>query len=323
MHHVYIDHLPPQTGTRWCWRDGYRAPMATTLGHAVDVATARRLAADDAVVFCDVRFDLNDHDQGRREHRAGHIPTAVYVDLHTDLADPSLPDAGRHPLPTTTDFCAMLGRCGITPHTTVIAYDDHAGMFAARLWWMLRAVGHSRVAVMDGGLSAWDAAGYPTVADDDPPAPCDPYPSPAGWSGVADIGMVGAVSDGTNTTHRLVDVRAPERFRGETEPLDPVAGHIPGAQNLFNGTLVANGSLIAAEDLNRHFDVVDAPPIVYCGSGVAACHVLWAMATAGHQHSEPALLYPGSWSHWCSDPDRPVATGDETASADPGRRPPG
>jgi len=279
-------------------------------GPAIDAASACHLATDANVVFCDVRFDLTDHAHGRHAHANGHIPGAVYVDLHTDLAHPTIGDAGRHPLPDLNAFADTLGRCGIGPQTRVVAYDDHAGMFAARLWWMLRAIGHTHVAVLDGGLSAWTTAGGGLSTTDDAPAPVAAYPVAHTWNGIADLELVTATSEGTTGTYHLIDVRAPERFRGEVEPLDPVAGHIPGATNLFNGTLVTNGALLAAPELQQAMDHITTPPIVYCGSGVAACHVVWAMAVAGHPAADTALLYPGSWSHWCTDPSRPIATGD-------------
>lgn len=255
-----------------------------------------------AVVVCDVRFYLNDHDQAGREYAAAHIPGARFVDLHHDLADPSRPNAGRHPLPTPQAFTALLGRLGITPDTHVVAYDAAGGATAARLWWMLRSIGHARASVLDGGLPAWVAAGGPVTSDVPDVAPTD-YPAASAWSGTVDADEVAAAG----TT--VIDSRAPERYRGDTEPLDPRAGHVPGAINVFHAANVGpDGALRPPGELAARFAGIGPAPIVYCGSGVTACHNLLAMERAG---VVGARLYPGSWSEWSSDPDRPAAIGDE------------
>ena len=288
-------------------------------GSLIDVATLARLLTDRSVapsslpIVCDVRFDLADHDAGRRAHASGHIPSALFVDLHLDLAahDGSSPTGGgRHPLPTTAAFARTLGRLGITPDRSVVAYDASGGAFAARLWWMLRAAGHRRIAVLDGGLPAWERAGHGLVAGDDehPVAPGAPYPVPDAWPGVVTADEVAtAVSAGRT----VVDARAPERYRGETEPFDRMAGHIPGAVNHFNGlNLAPDGRHRSPDDLRSLLAplVAQGTPIVYCGSGVAACHEILALHLAGFD--DGAVLYPGSWSEWSSDPARPVATGN-------------
>jgi thiosulfate/3-mercaptopyruvate sulfurtransferase len=286
------------------------------VGPLIDVdRLAVLLAAEpaDRPIVCDVRFDLADHGAGRRLHAAGHIPGAVFVDLHDDLANPDGPTptgGGRHPLPTPAAFGATLARLGIPPDRDVVAYDASGGAFAARLWWMLRAIGHRRVAVLDGGVQAWERAGHRLTAGGDtrPAAPVAGHEVPDTWPGVVSADEVAAASSAGRV---LIDARAPERYRGEVEPFDRVAGHIPGAVNHFNGLNIgADGLHLAPSDLRRRLsDVVgDGRPIVYCGSGVAACHEILAMTLAGLDRG--AMLYPGSWSEWSGDPGRPVATGD-------------
>jgi thiosulfate/3-mercaptopyruvate sulfurtransferase len=255
---------------------------------------------DPGVRICDVRWYLADHDQGRREYAAGHLPGAVFVDVETVLTAPEGP--GRHPLPHPAEFTAALGRLGITPNTEVLAYDDSGGSIAARLWWMLRSIGHTGVRVLDGGYAAWIAAGHP-VTNQIPEFPETTYPPVAAWTGAVDAEQV-ALAIG----HRpIVDARAAERYRGEIEPIDPRAGHIPTAVNLPHlDNLAPDGHHLPPATLRRRFAAVGDRPIVYCGSGVTACHDLLAMAVAG---IDGAILYEGSWSDWCSDPERPMATG--------------
>ena len=262
---------------------------------------AERIDEPDLVV-CDVRFSLADHGQGRRDYDAAHLPNARFVDLHAELAGGE--GGGRHPLPTVTEFAALLGRLGVGPASTVVAYDSAGGATASRLWWMLRSVGHGRVAVLDGGYQAWVDAGHPVTADIPSVSPTQ-YPAAPEWTGVVDAD---AVAQSLEFGGTVVDARAPERFRGDEEPLDPRAGHIPGAINRFHGDTVGpDGLHLSTPELVAHFAGVGTNAIVYCGSGVTACHTLLAMSTVGLLG---ARLYPGSWSEWSSDPDRPVATGD-------------
>jgi len=274
---------------------------------SVDALQQRQATMHDLVV-CDVRYSLTDPLAGRRAYEAGHVPGAVFVDLHDDLADVSR-GGGRHPLPTTAAFAHLLGRLGIDTATTVVAYDAAGGTFAARLWWMLRAVGHRDVAVLDGGFPAWVAAGGP-IATDTPTRPHTQHPVPDAWPGVVDAdGVVAAREQG----RMVVDCRAPERFRGEMEPLDPRAGHIPGAVNLFQGAnLDPRGLHRPVEELSQRFAFLDGAdrPVFYCGSGVSACHNLLVMSHLGLRDPDGAVLYTGSWSDWSAQPDRPVATGD-------------
>ncbi len=262
---------------------------------------ARRLPAGDTVI-CDVRFSLADHAQGRREYDAGHLPGALFVDLHTQLAGGS--GGGRHPLPEPATFVDLLGSLGITPATFVVAYDSSGGATASRLWWMLRSIGHGQAAVLDGGLPAWTAAGHPLDTETPDPTPVV-YPGHHEWSGVV---SADDVAEGSSLGATLVDSRAGERYRGEIEPIDSQAGHIPGAINRFHlDNLAPDGTMLPIGRLAGNFAGVGESPIVYCGSGVTACHNLLAMSLAGVPH---ARLYAGSWSEWSSDPARPIATGD-------------
>ncbi|MGA1073984.1 MAG: sulfurtransferase [Ilumatobacteraceae bacterium] len=253
-------------------------------------------------VPCDVRFHLTDHDRGRREYDSGHLPGAAFVDLHRELAGST--GGGRHPLPTVAAFVEVLGRLGIGPRHHVVAYDDAGGATASRLWWMLRSIGHERVSVLDGGLSAWTEAGG-SLSTLVPERPSTVYPAPDAWAGTVDAdGVARAIRNGTT----VIDARAPARFRGDDEPIDPKAGHVPGAINRFHlANLDGTGRFRAPEDLVASFADVGREPIVYCGSGVTACHGILAMHLAGVRD---ARLYPGSWSEWSSAPDRPVDVGD-------------
>jgi thiosulfate/3-mercaptopyruvate sulfurtransferase len=266
---------------------------------------ATRLAdatTEGPIVVCDVRFHLADVDQGRREYAAGHIPGARFVDLHTELAGG--PGGGRHPLPDVDDFVSLLGRLGTTPATLVVAYDSAGGAMAARLWWMLRSIGHGQAAVLDGGIPAWISAGHPTTTDVPHVLPTT-YPPVDDWTGIV---SADDLAEGVELGATLIDSRAPERYRGEIEPIDAQAGHIPGAINRFHGdNLRSDGTHLDLPDLVARFAGVGERPIVYCGSGVTACHNLLALSLVGITQ---ARLYPGSWSEWSSDPARPIATGD-------------
>ena len=273
----------------------------------ISAGELRALIDDPSLVICDVRWYLTDPPRGRREYDAAHVPGAVFVDLHNDLADLTQEGRGRHPLPSVAAFVALLRRLGITRDDTVVAYDGSGGSIAARLWWMLRSIGHERVAVLDGGFDAWVAVGGATTHDA-PARPTSDYPQTVSdWQGIVDPDdIAGLVSDGVT----VVDARAAERYRGETEPIDSRAGHIPGAINRPHlENLDASGLHRPPEELAERFAGVGSSPVVYCGSGVTACHDLLAMAVAG---VEDARLYPGSWSEWSSDPTRPVATETES-----------
>ncbi|HVR32368.1 MAG TPA: sulfurtransferase [Acidimicrobiia bacterium] len=248
----------------------------------------------------DVRADLADPAEGRRRYDRGHLPDAVFVALEADLTGRSGP--GRHPLPRPEEFSAAVRRFGVNTGDSVVAYDDTGGAWASRLWWMLRSMGHVDVSVLDGGFPKWAEEGRPVTRAIPRTIPGS-FPTVREWRGVVDRSVV------TGSEARLIDARAPERYRGDHEPIDQVAGHIPGAVNLpYDGNLRADGTFLDAPTLARRFKGVGSAPIVYCGSGVSACHNILAMHIAGR---DDALLYEGSWSDWSRQQGAPVATGDE------------
>jgi thiosulfate/3-mercaptopyruvate sulfurtransferase len=279
----------------------------TTLVSVADLA-----AALGRCVIVDCRHDLFDVEAGRRAWRESHLPGAHFLQMDEDLAGPKFAGSGRHPLPDPAALRAKLGRCGLGPDDPLVAYDASGGAAAVRLWWLARWLGHARVAVLDGGWPAWIAAGQPidSVAPPEADAPPLPVrPSLAGTVGTAEL-LAGLGAGG----RLIVDARSRERFRGDTEPLDPVAGHIPGAVSRpFAANLGPDGRFKPAVQLREEWLARlagrPADEVVHsCGSGVTACHNLLAMEVAGLAGS---ALYPGSWSEWCADPARPVATGDE------------
>jgi thiosulfate/3-mercaptopyruvate sulfurtransferase len=265
------------------------------------VISAREVAALRDAVLVDCRVDA-------KAYRAGHLPGARHAQLERDLAAPA-PDAahgGRHPLPSVQDFAATLGRWGIAPSSRVIAYDDQNGAnAAARFWWLLSAIGHQAVQVVDGGLPALVAAGFALTTEVPEPAAQPPYPATAWVRGVADIDEVERIRGAAE--RRLVDVRAAFRYRGDSEPIDPIAGHIPGARNApFADNLHADGTFKTADELRALYagvldGVAPAQTIIHCGSGVTACHTLLALERVG---LSGAKLYVGSWSEWCRNPER-------------------
>jgi thiosulfate/3-mercaptopyruvate sulfurtransferase len=261
---------------------------------------------DPSFAIVDCRFDLKDTSAGERAYAAEHIPGAVYAHVDRDLSAEKTGTNGRHPLPDVQTFAATLGRLGIDASTQVVVYDHDSGGFASRLWWMLRWLGHDGVALLNGGFAKWIAEGRPTTAGVEVRARrvFVPHAQPQMVATSADIAaMVG------NKDWRLLDARAPERFRGEVEPVDKVAGHIPGAINVpFLENLDASGTFKPVPDLAARFhEAGGSTPtdhlVVYCGSGVTACQNLLALEHAG---LHGARLYPGSWSEWSSDPSRPM-----------------
>jgi thiosulfate/3-mercaptopyruvate sulfurtransferase len=285
--------------------------MPSTLVSPEDLAS--RLG-DPAWAVIDCRFDLADTTWGEREYLDAHIPGALYAHLGRDLSGRPTGANGRHPLPRLEDLAKTLGRWGIDETVQVIAYDQGLGMYASRLWWLLRYVGHDAVAVLDGGWATWIAESRPATAGRE-------WRVPRRFAARARTRMVAAVDEVEGLVGdrgvRLVDARAPERYRGEDEPLDPVAGHIPGAVNHhYQANLDTNGRFLPVGELRRRLAAVlggVAPDhvIAYCGSGVTACHNLLALEHAGLRG---ARLYAGSWSEWCSDPGRPVARGEEAGA---------
>ena len=227
-----------------------------TLVSAHDLAAM--VEGDEPIVVCDVRFHLADHDQGRREYDEAHIPGARFVDLHTELAGGA--GGGRHPLPSVDEFTALLGQLGIDPATHVVAYDSAGGAIASRLWWMLRSIGHSQASVLDGGIGAWTAAGHP-LTDEVPTVVAVEYPPRPDWTGIVDAEAVAQTIQFGGT---VIDARAPERFRGDQEPIDARAGHIPGAINVFHGAnLRPDGTHLPLPDLAQRFAGVGESPVVY------------------------------------------------------------
>ncbi|HXD07612.1 MAG TPA: sulfurtransferase [Burkholderiaceae bacterium] len=275
----------------------------------IDAPALRSLLTGDAPpVVLDASFDLAAPQAGEQAYRAEHVPGAHYAHLDRDLSGAKTGLNGRHPLPERDAFAATVAGWGITPGTQVVAYDRQGSVYAARTWWLLRWLGHADVRVLDGGLAAWKAAGG-TVDSAQPArraAPAYPQAHPL-------LGSIDAQSLQRGLGRlSLLDARAPERFRGDVEPLDPVAGHIPGALNRpYTKNLDANGRFLARSALRAEFEPLfggrDASQVVnQCGSGVTAAHNVLAIAAAGLGDS---LLYPGSWSEWCADPGRPIARG--------------
>lgn len=284
----------------------------------IDVDSLQAFMASGAkLAIVDVSFDLTDTDVGEHAFAARHLPGAVYAHVDRDLSGAKTGRNGRHPLPSRDAFALTLARLGITPETQVVAYDAQGGIYAARLWWMLRWMGHARVALLDGGLNAWGQARGALTSTPDTAPKARPGPDsvssrsyPAQKSLAPSIDTAGLLSGMDRKL--MIDARAPERYRGEVEHLDPQAGHIPGAVNrFFKDNLQADGRFKPAELLAREFGALlaaTAPDQVVhqCGSGITACHNLLAMEHVGLKGS---LLYPGSWSEWCADPARPMACG--------------
>jgi thiosulfate/3-mercaptopyruvate sulfurtransferase len=265
---------------------------------------AARLATDEPPVVLDVRWTLGGP-SGVVDFARGHIPGAHFVDLDRELSAP--PGPGRHPLPAAATFAAAMRRHGVDRSRLVVAYDAATGTSAARAWWLLRYFGHPNTALLDGGFAAWVSAGLPTASGDDhDPRAGDFEAVPGGMPLLSADGAAAMARDGI-----LIDARAPERFRGETEPVDPVAGHIPGARNVpAQWTETPDGRFLPAAELRVRYATVGAEPgipvAVYCGSGVVATEGVFAMGLAGID----AALYAGSWSEWITDPNRPVEVGE-------------
>jgi thiosulfate/3-mercaptopyruvate sulfurtransferase len=260
-------------------------------------------------LLVDCRFDLARPGAGEEGYGLGHIPGAVYAHLDRDLSSAITPTSGRHPLPSPEQFAATLSRWGVTSNTQVVAYDADTGAYAARLWWMLRWVGHPQVAVLDGGFKAWQSAGLPISSDVPTRAPSNfvARPDRNAWLDAAQV-----AERVRQSNWRLLDARAPERFAGEVEPIDSVAGHVPGAFNHpFATSLNPDGRFLPAAQLRERFvtsqgGVADSNTVAMCGSGVTACHLLLALEVAG---KPGAKLYAGSWSEWIRDAARGVAKG--------------
>jgi thiosulfate/3-mercaptopyruvate sulfurtransferase len=282
----------------------------------IDTADLARYIGDSACALIDCRFALEDVAWGEREYEARHIPGAVYAHLARDLSGPKTGRNGRHPLPAPDALADTFSRFGIDAGVQVVAYGWQSDMFPTRLWWLLRWLGHDQVAVLDGGFEKWIAERRPVASGAETRARRQfvGTPHPDMIVDAADVAKAAR-----HPRSRVVDARAPERYRGDVEPLDKAAGHIPGATNyFFKGNIDSHGLFLKPEALRRAFDAAlgQVPPdriVCYCGSGVSACHNLLALEHAG---LHGAKLYPGSWSEWSSDPSRPVEIGDDGGDID-------
>ncbi len=271
----------------------------------IDRTTAKQRLGDPHWLFVDCRFDLSQPQAGEEQYRTAHIPGAVYAHLDRDLSGPPITNKGRHPLPLPDAFARTCSHLGIGPEHQVVVYDSANGSICARLWWLLQYMGHNAAAVLDGGWPAWQADGYPSETGEN-------HNTPTLFTGMPNSDWVVTI-DTVSSQPLLIDARDPARYRGEVEPIDPVAGHIPGALNhCWKNNLQPNGDFATPAALKSHYEHLlqgqqASEAVFYCGSGVTACHDVLAVRHAGL--SMPRL-YAGSWSEWCSTPGRAVATGD-------------
>ena len=286
--------------------------MSATCRTFIDARTLADRLGDARLRLFDCRFDLARPDAGRELYALGHLPGARHADLNRDLSAPITFSSGRHPLPAPDVFAATLRGWTVGGDSWVVAYDDGNGAYAARLWWLLRWLGHEDVCVLDGGLAHWTQLGLPvTTAVPPPGAPGNFVPRVVPTMTVDSSEVLAAAG---SSQRQVLDARSPERFRGDSEPIDSVAGHVPGARNLpFAATVSADGRTLERDALRARLqralgdtDVTQA--VAMCGSGVTACRLLLAFEHAG---LGGAKLYPGSWSEWIRDPDRPVARGTD------------
>ncbi len=260
---------------------------------------------DNNLVIVDCRYDLMEPDAGKQQYHEAHIKGAVFADVHDDLSGPPLTDNGRHPLPSSEALNQLFSSLGISNNSQVVVYDSVGGSFAARLWWLLRYMGHEDVALLDGGWPNWQKTGFPIASAAETRQQID-------FMGTVHSEWL-VTLDNVNGAKLLIDSRDPARYRGESEPIDKQAGHIPGALNHFwKNNLTEQGLFRSEQQLKADFRPLfgqhaSTDAVFYCGSGVTACHNLLAVA---HSGLEPPRLYAGSWSEWCSDPVRPVATGN-------------
>jgi len=298
---------PARTSSRHAVPAGASGEPAryTTL---IDTTELARHGGDPAFVVVDVRHDLAQPGYGENAYAQAHVPGAVFAHIDRDLSAPATGRNGRHPLPTPEAAAAVFGRLGIDTTKQVVAYDQGSGVYAARLWWMLRWLGHDNVAVLDGGFAKWSREGRPVESEARAAKPATFLPARVRPT----VNATGVAASLPRHDLVLLDARAAERYRGDVEPLDPVAGHIPGALNRPHSRNVApDGTFRSATELLGEFEAMlhgrsPGDVVHYCGSGVSACHNILAMTIAGYPLTR---LYPGSWSEWCADPKRPVAKG--------------
>ncbi len=274
----------------------------------VNVQELGNLLKSGQVMLFDCRYSLQDANAGRRAYEDAHISGAHFADMNQDLSRPHVRGkTGRHPLPSRADWNSAVQTWGITPGVQVVLYDDAGGTGASRMWWMLKWLGHEKVAVLDGGWQAWLSEGLPVIAD----IPEAPAATRVSYLDMPALAMLLTADQLDANKHMLLDARELPRFRGEVEPIDPVAGHIPGALcSPFSANLQKDGTFKTAEELRQKFSAAnnsDKLVVCYCGSGVTACHNILAMQVAGLPM--PAL-YAGSWSEWITDPSRPIAKGE-------------
>jgi thiosulfate/3-mercaptopyruvate sulfurtransferase len=269
----------------------------------ISLEEVKERLTDPDTVIVDCRFDLSQKKYGYSAYKEAHLPGALYFDLEEDLSSSVSQHGGRHPLPDVQALAEKLGRAGIDESKTVIAYDDQNGSYAARLWWLLKYYGHDKVFVTEEGFSSWVKKGYPVTTNHPNPESRTFLPKVKDeWT--VSVAEVKQLPEG----ELLLDARAPERYRGDVEPLDPKAGHIPGAVNSFWLDNVKDGKWLSKEALHTHFEPFQNQPItVYCGSGVTACALFLAMTEGG---LKKVMLYPGSWSDWVSYEENPVETGE-------------
>lgn len=279
------------------------------MNHIVSMKWVLARLYEQDLTIVDCRFQLNDPEAGRRAYAESYIPGAVYLDLEKDLSSPVEEHGGRHPLPDITTLAAKLGKLGIQCDTRVVAYDDQGGAMASRLWWLLTYMGHEHVYVMEQGFTAWREGGFPVTSATPAirvPARYEPTLHP---ELLVDVDAVREASRFGNAT--LIDSREPHRYQGLEEPIDKVAGHIPGAVNAFwKDSLAPDGRWLTPDQQSERFAALpkDKPLIVYCGSGVTACPNVIALREAGFTD---VRLYAGSWSDWISYEGNPIAAGDE------------
>ena len=297
---------PPASKRTPAPRSAAQAPA--THSTLVETAELAPHLGDSRLVVVDVRHDLGDPTFGEAAYAKAHVPGAVFAHVDRDLSAPRSPHSGRHPLPTPEAAAKLFGRLGIDATKKVVAYDQNNGVYASRLWWMLRWLGHDSVAVLDGGFAKWTREGRPVSTD-------VPQVAPTKFATTRVLPTVNATGIAASLPRHgllLLDARAAERYRGEAEPIDPVAGHIPGALNRpYTRNVHDDGTFRSPRELRSEFEAMlhGRPPddlVHYCGSGVTACHNLLAMTIAGYPLTR---LYPGSWSEWITDRRRPIAKG--------------